>query len=232
MADLFSKITGESAGSTPFEFTSVTEDSGNTFAPSTDWAAAGSYSYEADFSGSGRNSYGWKAFTSANRTEIYLKFSLLIGSTFSMDAWSSVGIFSIAEDWFSQCVILMLYSNGSSTPAGFELRGNGITATDWTAGFATNTEMEIEIYWKYGTGATTECWVKIDGTERYNSTTITSAITSNDGIFVGGALVYNIGMGGSIYYDEIEGYDAIPSGSTQSPVPIIMQSMNQFNGGV
>lgn len=228
MADLFTKITAESAGSSPYEFSSVTVETDNVFAPSTEQAYAGSYSYKAAYGGTNDQCYGRKDFSESNTA--YIIARIYIPSTFQIPVGTNYTL-TLCDGNTYLFHFWIIRETGHDAPNTLYANARGGSYGN-ISGFATDSWITMKMWFKTATTGNKdgEAKIWIGDTEQYSSSHNTTFLPDN--IKVGGWASANVPESGSaIYYDEIEGYDAIPSGGT-SIVPLIMQSMNQFNGGM
>lgn len=225
MANIWTKKTAESAGSSPYEFDSVTIGSGNSFAPSTSQHNSGSYSYLASLAGTNRDARGTENFTAV--TEFYAKFYVYIDAL-AYNAYESGYLCTLTTgDYGTLLLGLKAGRTGGSAVDRWYTVGQGLTSADTTTNFSFDAWHKVELYWKQGSGSAVHR-VTIDDTVIREQTTGTS--TASAAQFNVGHIGGDNPTGGTIYYDEIEGCDAIPSSG--SVVPRIMQAMNQFNGGL
>jgi hypothetical protein len=214
MAELFAKITAESAGSSPYEFNAVTVEADNTFAPSTDQAYAGSYSYKAAFGGTNNLASAYKGFTATGAA--YLKLYMYVHPNTTFPYTGTVYLFNMGNDNTGYCYVRLvngvfdrLYHWDDSGSA-YTAISNGPTLTEgeWHC---------IELYYKAATsdGANDGIsWFKFDGTSYGNKTDLDNDTRTINRINVGQIGGDVPASGSAIYFDEIEGYDAIPTGST------------------
>jgi len=211
MADLFTKITSESAGASPYEFTAVTVEAGTTFAPSTDDKYAGSYSYKAAFDGSDNSAYGSKSFT--ENKSCYFKFYFKFNTGFAIPG--DIAIF-LGRD--STTNIIYFYINSSLSLYRLQHRiDSGAAYTD-PASPPTITLNEwhcIELYYKSASAAGAndgEAWIKYDGTTIASATELDNDTIACDNFRVGNTLTTVPGAGSIMFFDDIEGLDAVPGG--------------------
>ena len=226
MAELFTKITAESAGTSPYEFSSVTVETDNVFAPSTDQAAAGSYSYKAAYGGTNDQCYGRENFSESGT--VYIIAQIYIPSTFQIPAGYNYTLTLLDGNSFITYFRIRRES-GQDVPNTFYVSTRGGTSGN-ISGFATDEWLTVKMWYKAATTGNTdgESKIWIGDTEQYSSSHNTTYLADN--VRFGEWASTNVPDSGSaIYYDEIEGYDAIPS--TGSIVPIIL-AMNHFNGGM
>ena len=227
MADLFTKITAESAGSSPYEFNSVTVGTDNTLAPSNDRGYAGSYSYKYTSGGSASDCYGMKTFS--DQDEVYIRGRLYIVSGFNLASTTRYSTALRIDDGSTVLVHLAIRRASADTPDRWMVGGQGLTTTYATTNFSFSAWHKLEIYWKAGTGSDGIVRVWVDDSLIFEATGLALSSYACDRLKVG--MTGHTPVSGSIYYlDEIEGMDAIPSSG--SVVPRIMQAMNQFNGGM
>ena len=225
MASLWTKKTAESAGSSPYEYDSLTIGSGNTIAPSTDQAAAGSYSYKVTLGGTSRDARMTENFSTV--TEFYRKFRVYIDSI-SFAAYESGYICTLTTgDYGTLLLGLKVGRAGGTAVDRWYTVGQGLANQDSTTNFSFDAWHTVEVYWKQGSGSAIHR-VTIDGTVIREQTTGTSANSATQSAI--GHIGGDNPTGGTLYFDEDEAYDAIPSSG--SVVPRIMQAMNQFTGGL
>jgi hypothetical protein len=238
MANLFTTITAESAGTSPYEFDSITVEADNTFAPSTEQAYAGSYSYKAGFGGtSGSNSIDtYKTYTATSLAYVICRFR--INDAMTMASASTLVPASLRGGTAARLYLRLSCSTGGvvilnrvyySTDSGdanyVDLDGSTVSKDTWHT---------LILYYKTATAAGAnngEYSVKLDGTVLSSSTSLDNDTKTCSRFTCGNSGAGVPSSGSAIYFDNIEGYDAIPSGGA-SIVPLIMQSMNQFNGGM
>jgi hypothetical protein len=212
MANLFTKITAESAGSTPYEFSSVTVETDNVFAPSTEQAAVGSYSYKAAYGGTNDVCFGRKNFSESNTA--YIIARIYIPSTFQIPVGTTNYTLTLCDGNTYLFNFRIRRETGQDAPNTLYASVRG-TASSNISGFATDSWITMKMWYKAATTGNTdgEAKIWIGDTEQYSSSHNTTLLPDN--IKVGEWYSTNVPESGSaIYYDEIEGMDAIPSGGT------------------
>jgi hypothetical protein len=211
MAAIFSPNpkTAEEGGASPFSWDSVTTGANTTYTLSTAQKHGGSYSYAAYANNTTNKVYGKETFTGTG--VFYTDFYLYIPSTLRGGAWDYCGFLQVGNDEYNY-IQLMIGFNGSSVPEAFCIVGGNYTSWDYlTTALATDEWLHCEFFWDYGSGAATQMYFKVNGTTVYTSSTLTfsySTVTYADyGMTEGcsGAVT------GTIYHDDIYGYDAVPS---------------------
>lgn len=214
MADLFTKITGESAGSSPYEFNTVTADSGNSFAPSTDYAQAGSYSYKAALAGTNLSAYGIKTFSTASASA-YVKAYIYISSAWNYSTsgrYTSVLVLRTSS--YAVLSLCVLRPAGQAAPTRWQVYDRANTTTT-TTGFSLGAWHKVEMYWQRGTSGNGIARVWIDDNLIHEYTTLTTVAQDAASLRIGSVDDYAPTVACAVYVDEIEGMDAMPSsGST------------------
>jgi hypothetical protein len=213
MASLFTTITAESPGTTPFEFSSVSVESGNTFAPSSTQAHGGSQSYEAAFGGSNDGAFAWREFTSASN-EVYISFWIYISSDFSFQYGDSYGYICIIMESAhgANPITIQLYSTTAGAPDRWRVTGVDLTQTDSATNFSLGAWHNIEMYYLAGASENGIARVWVDDDLIFEDTAVTSDYLP-DYVRIG----YSVGAvaaGSEIYFDDISGEDEIPAGGT------------------
>lgn len=229
MAELFPKITAESAEATPFEFSSITIETDNSFEPSTDQAHSGSYSYKAYYGGTNDVCNGRRNFTES--TTVYIVAYLYIPASYNFPVGSSHAISML--DGNSILVELRLRRvTGQDYPTTFYESVRSGTSGN-ISGFATAQWLKIALWYKSATTGNTdgESQIWVNDTSVFSAAHSTTFLPDNVRFSETGFSGTSVPVTGSaIYFDDIEGNTGIPSNG--SKVPIIMQYMNQFNGGM
>ena len=177
----------------------------------------------ASLAGTNRDAYGTENFTAV--TEFYAKFYVYIDAlAYNVN---DSGYLCTLTTGDNGTLLLGLKAGRAKLIGGVDrwyTVGQGLTSADTTTNFSFDAWHKVELYWKQGSGSAVHR-VTIDGTVIREQTTGTSTASATQ--FNVGHIGGDNPTGGTIYYDEIEGYDAIPS-----VVPRIMQAMNQFTGGL
>lgn len=210
MAALFTKITAEDAGSTPFEFSSVDLEADNTFAPSDEQAQAGTHSYKAGFGGTNNGITVTETF--GDQASVYIKFYFWLNSTLN----NSIQIMGINDGAQVIAYMAMGYAAPNVGPTRFYHYNDAGAAYTAISGVVLAREQwnKLEIYYKHATapGANDgEAWLKLNDDILASVTGQDSDTRIPDRLQIG-ALGSNTPQNGSaIYFDEIEGYDAVPS---------------------
>ena len=232
MATLFTKITAEGAGASPYEFVAVNLAGSNTFAPSTTQAESGSYSYETAYSGTSAIANAYESFTAAG--EIYVKFQMYLSADFAMvGAWGCQNLVKINDGQYHPLLRLAICSGGSTTPYRWYITGTNITDAYSTSEVTLGAWQEVEMYWKYDAGGNGEYYVKIDGTTLASDDGLAFTYTTGDRIYIGGSDEYSRAASGSeVYYDEIEGYDEIPSSGTAYEIAGSINAVSGASAGL
>lgn len=205
MADLFTKITAEGPpASSPYEFSSITVETDNTFAPSTDQAHSGSYSYKAYFGGSNDDCYGRRNYTALDTP--YVKFAVYIDSSFAFSDTSNryLHILTLGTTRIG------IVGASSATPNRWRIH-DGTNLSTSTTNFSIDAWHVIEIEYVSGSGSGIfRVW--IDGTliHEYTNLTLADSIAYTR---IGGYTSYTPVAGSILYFDDIEGKDAVPVGT-------------------
>lgn len=226
MADLFTMITGESAGSSPYEWGSISVESGNDFAPSTEQAYAGSYSYKASFGGSNDGAYAFKAFTDAS--VVYISFYVFMSSGLKFPYGDSLAYIAYIFDSDSGNVVIGLRvrdSNSDGVPDSWRVTGLDLTTTDASTNFSLSAWHKIEMYFEaHASAGIARVWV--DGSLILEDTGVADAYTpDNLRIGVSGGIFRS---GDAIYFDNISGADSMPSGASIVPLVRHYQGMDMI----
>lgn len=211
MAELFSKITAESGGSTPWEWYSVTTEADNSVSIDTTTPLSGSGSYRCDFGGTNEACYFEERWTAAD--EIYIKYKFYLDSGFNIGAYGESRIMFLMSTDYAGVFTLRLWSGANGAPYQWRIYGDNITTVSTTTNFSLGETHEIELYWKYGTGdADGEYWIKIDDDEIASQSEVSFTQNSVSRLRVGLVAQNKPESGDYILIDDVEGYDAIPSG--------------------
>lgn len=193
-------IDGEDAGSTPWEFDSLTEDDSCTIALDSDAKHEGTYGYKILFDGVGDTAQGEYAF--AEQTEMYVRFYIYIPSTFNLEnTWDLEGTFHLL-DGVSTLAQFGLSSMGATTPVRWAWAYEFSWSYDDT-NFATDTWHYVEIrFLNDGASGGIEVWVDGDkiGTDLDQDT----SADKPDNMQIGG-LAGSISPNGDFFYiDDIK----------------------------
>lgn len=228
MAELFAKITTESAGTTPYEFSSVTTETDNTFAPSTDRAYSGSYSYKSAFGGTNDAAYGRKNLSAAY-SGVYLRTQFYISSDFNFSAAARMTFLALSNSSNIFAEMRIRRDSGQSAPNTWVYKISQLgTEGAFTTGFAFGSWVKVALWYKAATSGNTDGELKVwigDSLVIDITHTYTGAINN---IRVGGecGVTGGIPSAGAFYFDEIECFDAIPSSSSSS-LPAITNHYGQ-----
>jgi hypothetical protein len=214
MADLFTKITAEGPpASSPYEFSSITVETDNTFAPSTDQAHAGSYSYKAYFGGtSGSNQcYGSKTFTESMTARV--KWWFRFNSTLNV---SNIIPASLLDNGTVLIYPRMSYSSGYAIDRIYYTTDAGTSYAGVSVSLAADTWHSIEFFYKTASsdGANDgEYWVKVNDTVVASATGMDNDTRIADRTQAGNTGAGVPATGSIIYIDDGEGKDAVPVGT-------------------
>ena len=182
-------IDGEDAGSTPWEFTSITEPGSNVFDLNAGAANNGSYGYRAYFEGAepDRNCRG--DFTLGNLTTIYLRGYVRLSSAFAMPGdYEQVQLFGIFDANVDIINFGAYQHTGGTLQRWFkksEIAGVNIE-TDAT-NFSLNTWHRVEIKFVAGIGSDGIVEIKVDGDTLFGGadTGLSSSALAADNLMVG-----------------------------------------------
>lgn len=212
MAELFTKITAESAGASPYEFYSVTLDPGNTIVASTGIVYAGNYSYMMSFNGEAGSNFCFaeKRFTA--ETEVYLKTYFYMNDTVNVNT-TIAGIYNTG----SEIICYPSISDGSGAATFSRLYhtiDSGITYTSIVGSptITRNTWHLLEIYYKAATGVGLndgEAWIKFNGDELVHTTGLDNDTITANRIQIGNMSSNVPQVGSVLYFDEIEAHDEV-----------------------
>lgn len=228
MASILTKITAESAGGSPYEFASVGIETDNDFAPSTDQAYEGSYSYKSSFGGTNEGAYGISN-TFSDKSEVWLVGYVYISSDFNFGStYRSADCLSI-WDGTTNVVDVCVLREGGAGPVKWQVHDRTNTAAS-TTNFSLSAWHKIKIHWIRGTSTdgTAEVWVD-DSLIHQVSNITTSFYIDRCRV---GSTSRNAPSAGYLYMDSVEMFDSDPDIGGSSVVPIIMMNTNQFNGGM
>jgi hypothetical protein len=219
MADLFTTITAESPGASPYEFDSVTVESGNSFEPSTDVAHGGSYSYKCGFGASNDGAYAFKEFNSGS-SSVYISFYIYLASGLNWPYGDNNGYIAyLFESAHGTVAIgLRVYdSNSDGVPDQWRVMGQDLSQTDSSTNFSLGAWHHIEMWYEAGSGdGVVRVWV--DDDLIFEDTSVTNTYTYEYlRIGISGGI---FGSGDAVYYDDISGADEMPSGGTSHQVTI------------
>lgn len=228
MAEIIALMTAEEGGSTPWSWSSITEEAGNTFAPSTDQAYAGSNSYEAALGGSNDAAYGTRTFTAA--TTVWGKFYIYIPSTFAFaDTSNRYGYFYRLQAGANYLIAIAFRGLTSATPNQWQIEDR-TNLNRFTTNFSTDAWHLVKFQWVKGATADAIVRVWIDGTLVHEYTNLTHNYNA-DRIY--GGMYQATGAapltGSSDYIDNLGLWDSDPDASTVSMGPLYyhFRSMRQ-----
>jgi len=228
MAAVFSPNphTAEEGGTSPFSWDAVNTGTGTTFTLSNAQAYAGTYSYAAYANATTNTAYGQDTFTGVG--VFYLDYYLYIPSSLRGGAWDYCACSVFGNDEYNN-VSLLIGFVGDNTPAGWTILGAGEASWDFlTTGFATDVWLHIEMLWDYGAGGTTTLWFKVNGETVYTSSTLTCSWTTTTFANIGMAGLAGSPVTGTLYFDSIYGYDAIPAPpSGGAPVAVFLHQLRE-----
>jgi hypothetical protein len=207
-------IDGEDAGSTPWEFTALLEEAGNTFALDADAKSHGSYGYKASLGGINDQAMGYITF--ANQSELYVRAYFKVSAGFSFGtAWHQTRIISLYDDEWVGLVNFRIQADAGLVAYRWQITGENLaTGTDETT-FSLNEWHCLELYWvKHASIGGAKVWV--DGVEIYSDLDNNTSARDCDRLYAGsgGDLP---DAGGYVYFDDIKidstgriyGYDNI-----------------------
>jgi hypothetical protein len=135
-------LDGEDAGSTPWEFGSLTQEGSNIFALDAAAADHGSYGYRASFDGTNEGCYATKSYT--NQTDLYFRFYVRINSGFNCTEEGEVTLLS----WYvggSITARITIYASGSTTPNRFIYYVDWAGQKESSTGFAIGSWIRVEV---------------------------------------------------------------------------------------
>ncbi len=225
MADLFTIITAETPGASPYEFSAVIVEADNTFAPSSAQAHSGSQSYEVAFGGSNDGAFAWREFSAASN-EVYISFWIYISSDFTFQYGDSYGFIAMLmeSNTGQNPLVLQLYSTTNGAPDRWRVTGVDVTQTDSATNFSLGAWHHIEIRWLAGAAENGIGCVWVDDDLIFEDTALT-ADYSVDYVrigYSGGA----VAAGSEIYYDDISGADEMPTGGGTAHQATIQDSVD------
>lgn len=225
MAGLFSITAETNTAASPFEFDTITTANGNTMGPTTGDFYSGEKSYQYNYAGSGANCYGYKAYSAT--TEMFVSMYIKFSSDFAMSGtWRSFCLTRIMQGQWNPCLRLAIASGGTTAPYRWYITGNGITDTYSTSGVTIGVWIPVELYWKYGANSTTVVRVWINSVSVMSVTNVSCAYTDTSRCYVGGTGEYSYPANGSeVFYDDINVYNAIPSGAVHVDVTATLISI-------
>ncbi|HUV83618.1 MAG TPA: hypothetical protein VMW53_11185, partial [archaeon] len=147
-------IDGEDAGSTPWEFTAVAAEAGNTFALDATNPNHETNAYRASFGGTNEQAYGRKV-TGSNYTDVYFRGYVFIPTGASVaSAWQQVSLFHLCDDndvYYQARLCAQGNGDGLLYQWSFRTAGGTINSSNGT-NFSLNAWHLIEIHWKAGSG--------------------------------------------------------------------------------
>lgn len=197
-------IDGEDAGSTPWEFDSLTEEGSNTFALDVNAKNNGSYGYRATFDGVNDDCRGVKAFSEVN--EIYARAYIYIKADLDLDATSrALTVFALYDGATRICRVDIKAGGGSATPIMWAFDDRDHSATS-EINFSRGAWHYIEIHWKAGTGADGGGQFWVDGDLLFDSLDGDHTAYLVDEIRIGGmaSTGYPDTNGDTIDFDDIK----------------------------
>lgn len=228
-------IDGEDAGAgTPWEFSSITVDTNQTFALASDASAGHGDStngYKLTWDGADDVSTGYKDFAT-NLSEVYVRFYVNIATTVAVAQWATLYLFSLigasSTTTLGQ-VRIDRSSAGTGAPQRWSILGQDLTALATVSTFAVDTWKRVDVHWIAGTGADGGFEVWIDDTalfsELNNNLTSYSAYKIIMGNVAAGS---NPATGSIIYFDDIKAAATGPIGTYTAAatggidIPIVM----------
>lgn len=224
-------IDGEDAGSTPWEFDSLTEAGSNTFALDGDAANNGSYGYKATLDGSNADAHGVVAFGSAQsdiyvRTYVYISSGLSVGDG-GYNYLSFLYISDSAGGEGNTCAFFAVRNYGGNEVAHWYVGGNGASDVSTATNFSVGAWHYVELHYvEDASVGGIEAWV--DGTQIVDDIDQDSSGRSASRIYAGAGPV---GAGviddaaDFIYIDDLKAdtsYVGAYSASSANAVPILL----------
>lgn len=198
-------LDGEDAGSTPWEFDSVTNEGSNVFSLQAGAKNNGTYGYSIVFDGINNDCYALKAFASA-KNEVYVRAYVYIDSTLVIPAWGVLGLFSIRDGTTILCKAWVRNNTGSAAvPNTWRVGGQDLTTVLSATNYSTDTWHYIELHWKKGSGADGGAQVWVDGDSILNEFDNNLTAYAADDIMIGTQFdALPAANGDFLYFDDIK----------------------------
>ncbi len=205
-------IDGESAGSTPWEFSSIVEDGTNTFSLQAAAKNHGDNGYRALMDGSNQLAYG--RLNIVGQGEIYCRAYLYLSNNFDLGAnYDVLGIFSLRIGGTTS-ISFGLRSEGATVASQWRITGTGVTGLNTNTNFSFLTWHYVELYFlqETGGGGNGVAKVWIDGDLVLDQSGISIGSGDISRIYVGSAGGATPNNGDFIYFDDIKA-DTSPVGA-------------------
>lgn len=139
-------IDGESAGSTPWEFDSISESGSNTFALSSAAANNGSYGYKLTWDGTNEGCYATKDQAFSTPNDFYLRFYIYIPSGQTIDSSGYLGLMNLV-DFTTYAVYSYIKADGTGTPERWRFVLQGITSYESNTNFTMDAWHYVEVHY-------------------------------------------------------------------------------------
>jgi len=197
-------INGEDAGTTPWEFDSITNEGSNVFTLDSDATHRGTNGYSVTFDGTNNDCYAVKAFD-VSQDEVYVRGYVYIDSGFTLPEYQTTQLLTIRDgSTLLADIRIRRGASGSGVPTQWQIRGQDITSTTSTTNFSLGAWHCIEAHWKAGTGADggVELWV--DGNSAFSEMDNNLTVYSADDITIGTYWEAVPANGDYLYFDDIK----------------------------
>jgi len=202
-------IDGEDAGSTPWEFDSITNDGSCTFAIDATAKNNGSYGYKASYDGTNRNCYG--VVNLSDPSTIYVRGYVYIPSAFEMGGTYETCVLFYLFDGTTDIIVLSAYCHGTTSMARWHKISevSGVDEeTDSVTNFSTDAWHYLEIKFVAGTGSDGIVECRCDGDTLFGGadTGLSTSALAPEALYVGNYSErgQEPANGAYMYFDDIK----------------------------
>lgn len=214
------------------QFSSTTQDGGNTLTATTGSNIHGTYGFEIDFAGTDRDCFGRYNFSSS-QSDIYVRVYFNIQELGLADA-TFIDFFNLYSTYdTSWPVYFQLYQIGTGTSLGYRLFVDGTRVINKynIATFTEGTNHYIEIHYKVDASVGGwEFWV--DGSSEGSDFTLDTSGNDIGTIVIGSDRSSIPSSSGLIYFDDLEADTSYIGAysSASSSVPVLMNTFKRIRG--
>jgi len=193
-------INGEDAGTTPWEFDSISAETGCVFELDVAAALHGSSGYKHVNTGNNEYAYGTKAIT--EQTEFYIRFYLQLNDVITQYGGSQPIFIALTDGGVTKFHFGAITNGSTKAAESWRYNRNGIYLSDAT-NFSENVPHYVDMYFKAGSGANGVFTLWVDSTEIESITGQDYSAIAIDGIKVGQVNASVTVDSGSVYIDDI-----------------------------
>ena len=220
-------LDGEEAGTTPWEFASITDAGSADFSLSDAAEHNGTYGYRYTSGGNANPAYGVYTWTNTDKTEYWVRFYIYIASGYALN-----------QQTFPAYLVKLL--DGSTVVCEFGIRGNGqTTPNEWGFGLPAALQYGTANNFSLDAWHLIEIKCLVDGENGGVACYIDGSLFKQDldqafslyadTMHMGYYATSYIASGGTVDYDDIVGSETQPGAYSDdesgSAVPIILQQM-------